>query len=879
MGEEIEVLARFWGKARPQASSEAEFHPLLAHAIDVAAVAQELSFPAGLPRSTLGFLVALHDIGKLSESFQAKVPSVWPSPPLSPWSGAPSDRGHDTSGFHLLNDAVLDEDFDRVLPDWSPSERAILWRALAGHHGRPPSGTAPLASQLGRQALPLARTFIRVMRDCFSPEPWPLPETEAEVIHAAWRVAGATVLADWIGSSQRFFPYVPAGTLRDPQRYLEDTARPRARDAIQAAGLATAGIAPFEDSAVVLGTRTPTPLQRWAELTALPEGPSLAVIEDMTGAGKTEAALILAHRFMAAGMAEGIFIALPTMATANGMYGRMRNAYRRLFSSDTRPSLALAHGRAELDAAFRATILGDMREEPGPAGETAGVECAAWLADDRRASLLAQVGVGTIDQALLSVLPVRHAPLRQRGLARKVLVVDEAHAFDPYMREEMLALLRFHAALGGSAIVLSATLTHRLRQKMVMAFQDGLGVNTSALSSTAYPLATLAGRTALTETPCEVREGLGRFTPFRRIDDGTAAMDEIMLAHDQGAAVAWVRNTVDEAIAAAEALRRRGIEPLVFHARFAMVDRLRIEAEVLRRFGPTSTPSDRACVLVATQVVEQSLDLDFDLLVTDLAPADLLIQRAGRLWRHRERDSRPLPKPEVLLLSPEPIATPDGDWLRDHGGTLAVYRDPALLWRSARAVLGAEGIEAPSGLRALIEAAGDETEVPPALALRAERAGGKAMAEAQTARQNVLSPHAPYSCQAGSWADDIHTPTRLEDQPQITLRLARWKEGRLVPYADDPDERRAWAMSEVSVAASRLTLTLTPTDERTVAQQLQARSTWGKWEREATQIAIAILEEEANDGLIVSNATSTHQPSQVRYDARRGLILLSEADV
>lgn len=876
MGQDIGWLSRFWGKARPHISSEAEFHPLLAHAIDVAAVAQELGFPANVPRSTLGFLVALHDIGKLSECFQAKVPSAWPCPPLPPLSGASSDRGHDTSGFHLLSDAALDSEFDQVLPDWCASERSVLWRALAGHHGRPPSETAPLASQLGRQALPLARTFIRVMRDCFSPEPWPLPETEAEVIHAAWRIAGATVLADWIGSSQRFFPYVTTQTLHDPRRYLDDTARPRARDAIQAAGVATASNAPFEGCAVVLGTRAPTPLQRWAEQTALPEGPSLTVIEDMTGAGKTEAALILAHRLMAAGRAEGIFIALPTMATANGMYGRMRGAYRRLFRSDSRPSLVLAHGHAELDTAFRTTILGDMREEPGPAGETAGVECAAWLADDRRASLLAQVGVGTIDQALLSVLPVRHAPLRQRGLARKVLVIDEAHAFDPYMREEMLALLRFQAALGGSAIVLSATLTHRLRQKMVAAFQDGLGAKPIALSSIAYPLATLAGGTALTETPCELRDGLGRFTPFQRIEDATAAMDEIALAHSCGAAVAWIRNTVDDAIAAADGLRRRGIEPLVFHARFAMVDRLAIETEVLRRFGPVSSPADRACVLVATQVIEQSLDLDFDLLVTDLAPADLLIQRAGRLWRHRERVARPLLEPKVLLLSPEPVAAPDGDWLRDHGGTLAVYRDPALLWRSARAVLGAGGIDAPSGLRALIESAGDETDVPAALAPKAERAGGRAMAEAQTTRQNVLSPHSPYSCQAGAWAEDIHTPTRLEDQPQITLRLARRKGGRLVPYAHDPDERRAWAMSEVSVAASRLTLS--PLDEETLALQFQARSTWGKWEREAAKIVIAILEGEPVDGFTVSNATAASRPWQVCYDARYGLTLPSELD-
>jgi CRISPR-associated endonuclease/helicase Cas3 len=421
----------------------------------------------------------------------------------------------------------------------------------------------------------------------------------------------------------------------------------------------------------------------------------------------------LAHRLLAAGRADGIFLGLPTMATANAMFGRLADSYRRLFLPEAHPSLALAHSRADLDPRFAAALQADdlpsARSTADPADEPAEAHCAAWLAEDRRRALLAQVGVGTLDQALLAALPVRHAPLRLQGLTGKVLIVDEAHAFDPYMRRELVALLRFHAALGGSAILLSATLPRAVRQGLVDAFRNGLGAPSQALAREEYPLATLAAAGSIEETPCEVQPGLARRVAVTRLADAEAALDRIAAAAAAGAAVAWVRNTVDDTITAADALRMRGLAPLLFHARFAMVDRLSIEAEVLRRFGRDSAGEARRCVMVATQVIEQSLDIDFDLLCTDLAPADLLIQRAGRLWRH-ERDARPVPRPELLVVSPEAVPAPNSDWIKGPlPGTAAVYRDPALLWRSAREVFARGALTTPQDMRPLIEATFDRS--------------------------------------------------------------------------------------------------------------------------------------------------------------------------
>jgi len=854
-------LHLFWGKARPFDDSESSFHPLVAHVLDVAAVAERLVLQEHewLPSSLVAFLVALHDIGKLSRAFQAKAPDHWPTAVLGTLGAdIPADPGHDTIGLHLLREDAVAAVLDEILPPprWTDAHRAALLGASTGHHGRPPSADTFLtANQVGPKSVAAAAAFVRAMLACFKPPPLQRPRDESELHVLAWRLAGLTTLADWIGSSQRHFRYVLPEAARDPAQYLEEIARPHATEAVAAAGLAPARSAPFRGISGLFPSISvaAATAQSWAETVQLPEGPLLAIIEDLTGSGKTEAALTLAHRLMAAGRADGLFMALPTMATANAMYGRLVNAYRALFQPEARPSLALAHGRAALDDRFSNSILQDAAE-PSNAGtdaadEPAGAQCAAWLADDRRRALLAQVGVGTIDQALLAVLPVRHAPLRQFGLSRKVLIVDEAHAFDPYMRRELHALLRFHAAMGGSAILLSATLPRKLRQQLADAFRDGLRSPPLPLSSGDYPLATLVAKNGVTEARCAVRPGLARRVAVERLPDIDTVLARIADAAACGAAVAWVRNTVDEAIAAAAALRERGVDPLLFHARFAMKDRLAIEAEVLDRFGPNSKGQKRRAVLVATQVVEQSLDLDFDLLVTDLAPIDLLIQRAGRLWRHGWRKERPLPAAKLLVLSPEPVENPPADWLAGHRGTALVYRDPALLWRSARALFSAGAIVSPDNLRELIEAAANTDApgaVPEALACAADRALAQAQAAGAIAGQNVLDFAKGYRREVGRWEDDTRTPTRLEEQPQITLRLALERDGKLVPYAENPDPARAWALSEVSVAENRLSDCLIPPELEAAAKA--ARADWGRWERESPRIKLAVLHEDAPAG-------------------------------
>ena len=232
---------------------------------------------------------------------------------------------------------------------------------------------------------------------------------------------------------------------------------------------------------------------------------------------------------------------------------------------------------------------------------------------------------------------------------------------------------------------------------------------------------------------------------------------------------------------ARRALRAADITPILFHARFAMGDRLSIQSEVLGCFGKNSGAETRAHqgigrVLVATQVVEQSLDLDADVMVTDLAPIDLLIQRAGRLQRHPSRSRPPgFEQPELLLISPDPTAMPDAAWAADTaiGGTRFVY-PPSILWRSARVLEAAGQITVPEGVRPLLEAVyGPDAEaVPPGLAQAEARLIGEMAAECGIARYNLLDPARGYAFRNGEWTSDVIMPTRLGDDCKM-FRMAR----------------------------------------------------------------------------------------------------------
>ena len=902
-------LLRFWGKAQPRdPDSGPQWHPLVFHCLDVAAVGAELLAHRRGPGEGLirllelhpeqatrliCYLLCLHDIGKFAKKFQAKVPHRYPDCFGDNPAELAARYDHGAGGMRLF-----DADGDLFMLPRGPSPGA--WRplisAVTGHHGSPPEprfneSPVSLWPDYGRAGLQAAGGFIQRVHELFAVPHQVSALDRARTRRASFALAGVAILADWIGSSQQWFPYCePDGDLG---AYWNE-ARKRAAGAVEGAGVLPAGVSDRLDYGSLIGGNVPSPMQAWAQRVELPAGPTLFMIEDETGSGKTEAALMLAHRLMASGHADGIYVALPTMATANAMFDRLAAAHRRLFAEDDLPSIALVHGAREMHQGFRSAMRSGGRDEApyssaggrDEASEiTASAWCAAWIADDRRRAFLADAGAGTVDQALLSVLPSRHQSLRLAGLMRRVLILDEVHAYDAYMQREIETLLEFQAGLGGSSILLSATLPTCVRKRLADAFAKGLGSRSEALHTsggrTDYPLATVCAVDKRTVTKVHGRSGRARALPVRFLRTPDEVLTAVERAARAGQAVLYMRNTVDDALDAHAVLTDRGLTPDLFHARFALVDRLDIERRVTRAFGKHSSAARRAgTVLVATQVVEQSLDLDFDALITDLAPVDLLIQRAGRLWRHDrpERDGHP----ELRVVTPEPKLEASAEWFSNAFPRAAyVYRDHSRLWLTARVLEDTGFIESPGGLRALIEAVyGDDAEgrLPHALRDSFFDAEGRAGTERGIATTNVLELAKGYVWDGGAWDNDARTPTRLVDEPQVTLRLARVRDGRVEPYAHAvaPNEPwRAWRLSEVSVSARRVGGEAVPAEHAAAARA--AKADWTALDQD--KILMVLDESEASRALLygmVSAGAEDSREVHVSYDPRTGLKWLQE---
>ncbi|WP_046159008.1 CRISPR-associated helicase/endonuclease Cas3 [Chromobacterium vaccinii] len=844
----MQAYWRYRGKSSPRDEAGDRWHLLPFHMLDVAAVmealldqrpawvavcAASLGWDVAQFRAAAVYFALLHDLGKFARSFQSILPPG--SADLVPVDRAPryAER-HDTLGYLLWMDHLRSNLPAEVLPAAEHARWEAWIRIVCGHHGRPPREGDSKRLYADDHFLPddmaAALAFACDAAALAGPLPQPADDLDPRI---AWQLAGLMVLADWLGSNQFHFPYraLPMA-LAD---YWADHARPAARRAVTASGFAVCRSAAYVGADQLTDfipyLSAPTPLQRYAATAPLAEGPQLFLLEDVTGAGKTEAALILAHRLMAAGLADGLYFALPTMATANQMYRRVGGVYRKLFVKGEQPSLVLAHSARQLVEDFALSVQRGGRPYARD-DASASMSCNAWLADSNKKAMLAQAGVGSIDQALLAVLPVRYQSLRLIGLSSKVLVVDEVHSFDPYVRTLLGGLLRLHAAQGGSAVLLSATVPERIKRELLNAYRQGLAQpDLNQPFPSAYPLASHLSSGNFHQRACETRREVKRRVRVEQLHDEAEVIELIVRQAQAGRCVCWVRNTVNDARRAFDLLK--DIVPQgqlhLFHSRYAMGHRLEIEDQVLDALGKDSDRAMRAGrVLIGTQVLEQSLDFDVDVMVSDLAPIDLLIQRAGRLQRHvrqangdlwpgeiaAERRVEQRPEPVLYVYGPQPDGDAKGDWYgRLFPDAQYVYPDFAALWQTQQALLAAGYIVSPGeigeagAVRQLVEAVyggASERETPPALQEAANKCLGEAMSERSMALFNELDWEKGY-CEDSSkhWVEDSGVATRLADETKLVY-LAEVRDDALQPLCQSADSRVQWQLSALRVDAKRL---------------------------------------------------------------------------
>ncbi|MEA1050879.1 CRISPR-associated helicase/endonuclease Cas3 [Lamprobacter modestohalophilus] len=719
----------YWAKAKPNDEGEAGWHPFAYHSLDVAAVAAALwdqspairhSFrvafgAAGLDseatlRAWVLFFVALHDIGKLHALFQILAPNAvaecWPELTAETVFKQTDRYDHGLDGLVSVQSEIA---------DWTGAgDRQIRkgfkpWLgAVMGHHGDlPVSADAwptsvrtpkhryaqPAVLQRDRQA---RHDWVRVAGELFlQPVGLSLADQPPTPDVAAHRLlAGFCSLCDWIGSNTDYFPY--ARWRLTPEAYFQaQLERIRQQDILRQVGL----IANLESCNGLQSLLRPDEQPRGVQalVDRLDPAPTLTIVEAPTGSGKTEAALAHAWRLLESECADAIIFALPTQATANAMLARAMRFAEQAFGG---ANVVLAHGHRAFNPAFQ-QLVDAGRRRTAQGGVEASLQCASWLASSRKRVFLGQVGVCTVDQVLLSVLPVRHSFVRSFGVARAVLIIDEVHAYDAYMNGLLTEVLKRHRAVGGSAILLSATLPASIRNTLLNAWGgDGPEDAPYPVVWQASSAATTANTLPDDQQPAERTVDVELMKLADAFPD-TGLIDRIIAAAKANALVGIVMNTVQDAQRLASLLRERS-DCLVdlFHARFRLCDRQRIEEQVIGDYGRDADRA-RGRILVATQVIEQSLDLDFDWLITQICPVDLLFQRIGRLHRHL-RHGRPAGFVQPLCSV---ISVADDDYALHE----LIYGDPRLLWRTEQLLAEAEQMHFPAAYRSWIEQVYSET--------------------------------------------------------------------------------------------------------------------------------------------------------------------------
>jgi CRISPR-associated endonuclease/helicase Cas3 len=659
-------------------SAPRHYHPLLYHMLDVAAVAglvwdhclgpevrNRLDYSLGSEaRTHIVFLAGAHDLGKASPGFQKKVPELAEKCGLH-FSKNDQNRPHGFISAHILKE-VLD-----------PAS-TVLAQIAGGHHGVFPT-SAEL--RMGRDTLGdsgwnvARRMLIQEFAETVGFDLKQKAQARSEIADPAVVpiLAGFISVVDWIGSNQDFFPCAAeCGTpLRIGAPDYWTKAQEQAREALETLGWlpapSFAGEARFD---TVFSRFVPNALQAAAiTLASKQTSPYLMIVEAPMGQGKTEAALHAADMAMCRGFGRGMYIAMPTQATGNAMFRRVLDDYLKERGHKGKLNLQLVHGDALL-AQAKEVKRGEIPEfNPKAIAEEGDVEAQSWFTAKKR-PLLAPFGVGTIDQSLLSVLQTKHWFVRLFGLAGKVVIFDEVHAYDAYMSTILERLLHWLAEVDCTVILLSATLPEAKRKALAKAYSGRDDIEYKR-----YPRITLASPQHLCSVGLRPTFGDRRSPPQvcheipmekprtvalrSRNTDLPTLTPTLSRQLDLGGCAAVICNTVSRAIEVYRHLRDnlKDTECLLFHARTLQMWRREREEEVLRKFGKGEKQADgtyanphrpRRAVLVATQVIEQSLDLDFDLMVSEIAPVDLLLQRCGRLHRHPRCRPAGLDTPQLI---------------------------------------------------------------------------------------------------------------------------------------------------------------------------------------------------------------------------------------
>jgi CRISPR-associated endonuclease/helicase Cas3 len=682
-------VPKAWAK-----KDDPDWHSLIAHSADVAAVLRGLLNETILSdrfgalggfeftpvhADRLAVLAALHDAGKASRGFQqARTGHLRPI------------IGLFTEGGKYLDPLPL-----RKMIPWFQNGAHLRHFLITtwSHHGEPiPKASSKHISAWHPDdydpADELARLAHRVENEwlprAFSADARPFPDAPA--LENAF--AGVLTLADWIGSDRRYFRYENG---KDENAWVRATCR--AEKALKEMGVFHSP--PHSGLETLLGSHDPYDFQTAG--TAL-DG-RVVVAEGPTGTGKTELALGRFARLRRAGAVEGMYFGVPTRAAAKQLHGRIHDVAQAIFD-DPPPVVQAVPGYIKADDEHGIRRDWDVYWD----GETSGRN---WAAEHSKRYTAAPIAVGTIDQVLLAMLEAPHAHMRMAGLLNSFLVVDEVHATSTYMAEILEDVVRVHADAGGHALLMSATVQSSTRS----AFLDRPAPDLDkAIEDTPYPLVVSQEDEKTPDAPDRLRKTVK--IEIREAEDPDEAFCCAVEASADAGRVLGIRNTVDGARTVQSALScntlRVGGEPVCHHSRYAQPDRNELDEALVDLYGETNKDGNETLATIATQTVEQSLDIDADRMVTDLVPMPVFLQRLGRLWRHPKRvrpDAFDVAKCIVIVPDTELVDYLDDGTACGPMGIGTVYEDLRILKATLDVLWNHDGdtIRIPRDSRELVE--------------------------------------------------------------------------------------------------------------------------------------------------------------------------------
>lgn len=652
-------------------------------------IINSLSIPSEETAKNLaGFLGAVHDIGKATPVFQSK-PSFYTSTDL------------DMQLLERLQGAGFEGiiEFRSHLMDPSATPHALAGQALlesygvscdissivGAHHGCPADNEEILSSQLSaftnnyfqvhdsrsriyhrwQETQKMIFEWALAVNGFESTEELPRISQPGQVL-----LSGLLVMADWIASNEHFFPLIP----------IDQTLITDAEKRVYNGWLRWYKTAPrIEEEAndIISSFKRrfdfePNDLQvKLFEIIQNIGQPGIIIVEAPMGVGKTEAALIGFEQLSAKTRVSGMFFGLPTQATSNGMFDRIKKWLEKL--DDNKKSVQLVHGKSALNDSYTDLLRSNIYDET-----SGSVVANAWFAG-RKTAALDDFVVGTIDQFLMTALKQKYLALRHLGFSRKAIVIDEVHAYDAYMSQYLHKALRWMGAYKIPVILLSATLPAKTRVELIKQYMRGCGAKWRDVecpdgweTATAYPL--------VTWTDGKTIKQFADFKITQRTQVTVIKLDETELLKTlcevlkDGGIAGIIVNTVKRAQRIAELCSSYFGEDLVelLHANFIDTDRIKKEKRLLALIGKNANRPNKK-IIVGTQVLEQSLDIDFDVMFCDLAPMDLLLQRIGRLHRHLNVE-----RPQ-LLYSPKLFVLGTSSTFDFQPGFRAVYGDYLLM--------------------------------------------------------------------------------------------------------------------------------------------------------------------------------------------------------